>query len=344
MTIVASAGLLGVGWWAASVTLEPPENPLEGAEPILYTVREGSVGRSLRLTAVAEWEFEDLARNARVGVVTSVVVHPGAVVSAGDVLYTVDLRPVVAAKGAVPAFRDMSLRMEGEDVTQLQLFLSQLGFYKGEVDGVFGSGLRVAVKEWQESMAITSDGVVRLGDVIFVPELPARVVVSDELKVGAPMSGGEPVLRRVVDRVQFRIPLAQEQRNLVPLSADVVVSHGNAAWEAQISEAVEDETTGVLSLVLESPDGGSVCGSQCQAVPLEGQTDYPGEVVVVPETAGPVVPIAAIETLADGSTVVTGADGSQIPVVVLATSDGLGVVDGLRSGAVILLPFRDGAS
>lgn len=342
--VAVGAVLLAVGWWAASVTLEPPENPLTDAEPILYTVREGSVGRSLRLTAVAEWEFEDLARNASSGVVTSVVVDPGAAVSSGDVLYTVDLRPVVAAKGVVPAFRDMSLRTEGEDVIQLQAFLSGLGFYEGEVDGVFGSGLRSAVKEWQESMGIPSDGVVRLGDVVFVPELPARMVGSGELKVGAPMSGGELVLRRVMDRVQFRIPLAQEQRNLVPLSADVLVSNDDEEWEARISEAVEDETTGVLSLVLESPDGGSVCSPQCQEVPLNGQTDYPAELQIVPETTGPVIPIAAVETLADGSTVVAGADGSQIPVAILATSDGLAVVEGLRPGAVIVLPVEDDRS
>jgi Putative peptidoglycan binding domain len=341
LAVMSMAVLVAIGWWAASVALEAPEDPLSEPEPVTYTVDVGSVGRSLRFAAVAEWQFEDLARNASSGVVTSIGVDPGAVVSAGDILYTVDLRPVVVAEGVVPAFRDLSLRSAGDDVAQLQGLLGSLGFFEGEADGSFESGVRTAVRAWQKSLGIPDDGVVRLGDVVFVPQLPARVVLTDEVVVGAPLAGGEVAVRVLLDDVRFWIPLAPEQRSLVPLSADVLVSHGEAVWEARITEAVEEEGTGQLNLILEGSNGGPVCGDDCETeVSIRGQTSFPAEIVVVPETEGPLVPVAAIESLPDGSTVVTAVDGSHIPVVVVASSDGLAVVEGVDSGDVILLPME----
>lgn len=341
LVVVSMAVLVAAGWWAASVALESPEDPLADREPVTYTVDVGSVGRSLRFAAVAVWQFEDLARNASSGVVTSIGVDPGAVVSAGDILYTVDLRPVVVAEGVVPAFRDLSLRSVGEDVAQLQGLLTELGIFEGEVDGSFGTGLRTAVRVWQESLGVPDNGVVRLGDVVFVPQLPARVVLADEVVVGAPLGGGEVAVRLMLDDVRFWIPLAPEQRSLVPLSAEVMVTHGEAIWDARISEAVEEEGTGQLNLNLEASDGGPVCGGDCEAeVSIRGQTSFPAEIVVVPETEGPLVPVAAIQSLPDGTTVVTAVDGSHIPVVVVASSDGLAVVEGVDPGDVILLPME----
>jgi peptidoglycan hydrolase-like protein with peptidoglycan-binding domain len=317
--------------------LEPPADPLADRQPVAYTVADGSVGRSLRFAAVAEWQIQDLARNARSGVVTSVEVAPGARVASGDSLYTVDLRPVVAAEGVVPAFRDMALRAEGEDVAQLQLLLAELGFYAGEIDGSFGAGVRTSVRSWQDSLGIEDDGVVRLGDVMFFPELPAQVLLSDDLTVGAVLSGGEVAVRRVLDDVRFWIPLSTDQRSLVPLSADVKVINGDSVWEARIVEAIEDEALGELSLVLEGLDGGSVCGGSCSEVSLSGQTSFPAEIVVVPEARGPLVPVAAVESLPDGSTVVTRQNGTRVPVIVVASADGLAVVEGIEAGEVILL-------
>ncbi|MCI0426048.1 MAG: peptidoglycan-binding protein [Actinobacteria bacterium] len=337
--VLLAAAFVAVGWWAGMVAVEPPNDPLADREAVTYTVAEGSVGRSLRFAAVAEWRFQDLARNAAVGVVTSVDVTPGDIVTEGQVLYTVDLRPVVAAQGALPAFRDLSLRAEGDDVAQLQSFLARLGFYDGDRDGGFGADLQAAVRSWQESLGVEDDGVVRRGDLVFVAELPARMVLSEGVTVGAPLSGGELVVRLVLEEVRFWIPLSVEQRSLVPLAAEVEVTHGESVWEARIAEAIADETRGEVSLILEGMDGGSVCGEECQEVSLRGQTGFPAEIVVVPETSGPVVPVAAVMSLPDGSTVITLEGGTQVPVRVMASSDGLAVVEGIEAGDVVLLPM-----
>lgn len=48
----------------------------------------------------------------------------------------------------------------GEEVTQLQKLLSELGFYKSSVDGIFGDKTKTAVLEFQGKMNLAKDGIV----------------------------------------------------------------------------------------------------------------------------------------------------------------------------------------
>ncbi len=337
--LVLAAVLVGAGWWAGRVALESPEDPLDLSAPVSYEVVDGRVGRSLTFAAVAEWDLVPVGVGSSVGVVTSIDVVPGDEVSVGDVLLTVDLRPVVVAEGAVPSFRDLVLRAEGPDVVQLQNLLAGLGFYAGELDGVFGSGLRSAVKAWQKSLGVTDDGVVRAGDVVFVPSLPVRVALADGVTVGSRLGGGEELVWLVPDAPGFWIPLSVEQRSLVPLSADVTVTYGDGVWSARIVSAREGEFD-QLDLILEATDGGPVCGDVCvEWVALAGRTDFRVQITVEPEVSGPVVPSAGLGTDADGTPFVTLTDGTTVPVTILGASDGLAVVSGVSAGEVILLPF-----
>lgn len=120
LVLVVGAGF--AGWWAASVALAPPEDPLEGQAvvEIAYEVGVETVQRELRFQALAEWTTLDGAVNRATGTVTRLVVEPGDMVEAGDTLYVVDLRPVVVAEGTTPMFRDLRQTSEGPDVTQLQ--------------------------------------------------------------------------------------------------------------------------------------------------------------------------------------------------------------------------------
>lgn len=339
LVLVVAAGLVFGGWWAGQAALEPPEDPFGPAVETAYTVVDGSVGRSLNFAAVAEWPMVDLARSGSAGVVTSVDVVAGDEVVAGSVVYSVDLRPVTIGVGAVPMFRDLFLRAEGPDVAQVQALLAEMGFFVGEVDGVFGRDMRDAVRVWQDANGLPDDGVVRVGDVMFVPSVPVRVVLGDMVIVGASLGGGEVTVRRVTGDPVFVIPLALEQRGLVPLDAEVFVGHGAGVWEGMIGMVREDDQRSELLLEIVALDGGSLCGAECAAeVPLIGRSNYPAEVVVIPETSGPVVPIAAIQTSPDGATYVRAPDGGQIPVTIVEASNGIAVVEGVGVGDVILLP------
>lgn len=331
-------GVASVAFWAGGVALDPPEDPLKNTdEPVTYVVEIGTVERSLSFTAVAEWVSEPAGRHSGAGVVTSVGVTAGEVVEAGDVLYSVDLHPVVVAQGQIPMFRPLALRDEGGDVTQLQALLSTLEFYDGKVDGVFGVSTRSAVLDWQDSLGVEDTGVLEAGDVVFVPPLPARVVLSDSVRPGARLTDGEIVVSVVPDAPVFRISLSPEQADLVPLSAEVLVTYPEGVWEARVERAVETEP-GRLDLVLAGADSGPVCGDRCvDWVDFEGETSFRVEVVVIPEAVGPVVPVGALTTDPANNPSVTLPDGSLLPVTIIESANGIAVVDGVGVGTEIVV-------
>lgn len=64
-----------------------------------------------------------------------------------------------AQTGAIvrPALKNGS---RGSDVTELQAALKLLGFYNGEVDGIFSQSTAKAVSQFQEAAGIAPDGIV----------------------------------------------------------------------------------------------------------------------------------------------------------------------------------------
>ena len=51
------------------------------------------------------------------------------------------------------------LGSRGDEVRRIQKKLKELGFYSGNVDGIYGSATKKAVTEFQKSCGITADGV-----------------------------------------------------------------------------------------------------------------------------------------------------------------------------------------
>ena len=51
------------------------------------------------------------------------------------------------------------LGSRGEEVRKIQHKLKQLGFYKGTVDGIYGTSTKKAVTDFQKSCGITADGI-----------------------------------------------------------------------------------------------------------------------------------------------------------------------------------------
>jgi membrane fusion protein, multidrug efflux system len=131
--------------------------------------------RDLVLTDEYEAELgfgeTDPVTAGRSGVVTGVA-PVGTVVGQGQVLFSLDLQPTVLLHGEIPAFRDLSVDADpGADITQLEQALVDLGFGAGvTVDGEFTDATADAVAEWEEALGRSDpDGVVSLGDVVFVP-------------------------------------------------------------------------------------------------------------------------------------------------------------------------------
>ena len=68
--------------------------------------------------------------------------------SEGNVAFTISGRPALVLQGAVPAYRDITPGVAGEDVKQLQLALTRLGFKPGRTDGVYDDRTGLAVAAW----------------------------------------------------------------------------------------------------------------------------------------------------------------------------------------------------
>lgn len=130
------------------------------------------------------------------------------------------------------------------------------------------------------------------------------MVATVALAVGALVGSGEVVVNSLASTAGIVIPLAPEQSDLVPISARVTVTHPDGSWQGVVAQAVEPvgDGAGTLELVLEAADGGPLCGDECaEHIPPLGLCYFEAELVVIPETTGPVVPVAAISIDAGGS-------------------------------------------
>ncbi len=77
-----------------------------------------------------------------------------------EIKQLVEIGSVVHIKHDALPFRNMGKDVKGSDVLKVQRMLANLGFYTGPDDGIFGDGLRRAVKGFQRTYGLRADGVV----------------------------------------------------------------------------------------------------------------------------------------------------------------------------------------
>jgi len=84
------------------------------------------------------------------GLVTTLPLR-NAPLNEGDVVLTASGRPVFMLQGQVPAYRDLTPGVSGEDVSQLIQALKRLGFDPGPDDKVYTEQVSAGVAEWYRS-------------------------------------------------------------------------------------------------------------------------------------------------------------------------------------------------
>lgn len=342
--VVSVVVALGVGLLAGRAAFAPPSVERDTVVAT-YTVVEATVGQSSTFAARAVWPTVDLAAGAADGTVTTVDITAGQQVTQGQVLYTVGLRPVVAARGEVPAFRDLGEGMAGRDVTQLQQLLIGAGHLSGKADGKFTARTTRAVRAWQRALGVEQTGTVLAGDVVYVPQLPARLLLTDDVRVGAVVGAGSVTVRSVGDAPQISLSVSGSA-DVPPVGTPVTVTFADLTWEGVVGELRSPtETVPETTAVLQAPDGGPLCGQTCDQVPLEvAPGSIVAHVVRVASATGPVVPVAALGTAGDGSVFVLDQAGDRRPVQIVATDGSRAVVSGLAAGEVIRLFATSDAS
>ncbi|MGW3101246.1 peptidoglycan-binding protein [Streptomyces sp. NPDC001100] len=168
--LVGAVVLVGAGGWIAGTQVRSPADAAAAhtapkAGPVTVVVQR----QSLTATVVASGSVEfasprPLALAGAVGTGASATAGgegaeqritkapvAGTKVKEGDVLMTVNGRPVLALSGTVPMYRALGPGASGDDVKQLQKALHRLGFLSGSISGNYGQGTAAAVTSWYTS-------------------------------------------------------------------------------------------------------------------------------------------------------------------------------------------------
>lgn len=228
--------------------------------------------------------------------------------------------------------------LQGGDVLQLEQALAALGYDPGTVDGSWDSNTKGAVLSWQADTGVEADGVVNLGEIVF---LSSMVQVNDVLvSVGSAVNAGTPVLGiSSADKfVTFDLPAADQ--GLLAVGQEVVIempdgsdAAGTVLSVASVASGGQGEATFEVKIVLVDP-----------AVAV-GLDEAPVDVEVVSDSVSNVmaVPVSALVALAEGGYAVEVDTGSGTQLVAVEPgfyADGLVEVEssGLSVGDMVVVP------
>lgn len=339
--VALAAGAL-IGVLAGQYVVTRPSGPSSDDAPVrqTYMISEGTLNRTLRFPAMAEWAVTGIVYAPAGGVVTEIV-KPSGAFGAGDLVLRLNERPVVVLPAPVPAFRDLAVGSQGRDVAALQAYLATLGYPVAADLEAFTKTTLSAVRTWQRALRLPPTGVVARGDLLFVDlsdldGSPLRWTAA--VTAGASLSPGAPILERLADAPTLTIEFGE-----TPPDQFTEGLRGRATFPAgqqvDVILSAFRSANGRLTAELVASAGPLCDASDCLAlVPADGKTQVDVEFTLVPETTGPLVPAAAVQSDATGQAFVELPDGRRQPVTVIVASEGMVIVDGVASGQEVVLP------
>lgn len=345
--LVAAAFLVGRAS-IDQVTESTDFSQVANATPLSWTVDDQQVGRSLTFVGrLSSSTVPGPLANVD-GVVTAVhLTSDGTLVDVGVPLFDVELDPVIAGEGAIPAFRELKSGTVGPDVVQLRRFLCSLEFLTECDDNArFNWTMVSAVDAWRVALGLPkNNGVVGVGDISWFETLPAHVRIDEKVTVGSRIATADRPALVNAGSPDFSITVSRDQAALVPVGARVTFGEGIAGVVTDVgpviaTDAATEQTDAFQVVVSDVAGNGPVCdGDERCTELLGGRTSASVEVdiEVIEERSGPGVPVAAITTSADGDTFVTSVDLTRVPVTILGSSGGMAIVDGVSIGEEILL-------
>lgn len=198
IAVTAAVGVLLLGYLATVFVRSPAQRAAETAPPppslVTATVESKVLADAVvvRATVQAQGTVNAVPSGVPAGAARAVIsklpVAPGGALQAGQVAVEVSGRPVVVLQGSVPAYRDLKEGAVGQDVTQLQDALGQIGHPSTpDPHGTFGAGTGKAVEAMYQAVGypLPPGGPhVPISEVIFVNRVPVTVF-SQTANVGA---------------------------------------------------------------------------------------------------------------------------------------------------------------
>lgn len=337
MTALALALTFTLGWWAKAVIQErtSTETSSETTQAEQAEVISFKTGKNYTFGVSVLREYSPVTVNFFDGIITSL--NTGTI-NIGDEIYRVDNQAVFAAQGDEPFYRELQEGTEGEDVTQLQTFLSVQGYYRGTANGRFASSTTHAVKQWQKKHHLEATGIIELGRIVALPGLPTSVLFSKDARKGMPASTQEPLFTVPSSQPKFILRLTPTQAGLIPLGSQVTLQYQGHTWNARVADATPSENDDQTELHLTTPDGDPlVCGNECGILPGAKTFSITSTITVEEPTEGPALPAAAVTARADGTSFVI-INGKERAVEVLASGSGMLILSGVEIGEKADIP------
>ena len=225
------------------------------------------------------------------------------------------------------------------DVLQLQEALARLG-YSVPTDGIAGEETAAAIEAWQSDVGAEVDGVVDLGEVIFLPD-PVRVTEAS-LTIGSPVNDGSAVLATSSSTSVVLVDLPADDQDLLEIGQEVIVEMPDGTEVAAV-------VTEISGIAVRNGAGDVVFETTIELIDSNVGADLdqaPVEVLVVTDSRSQVlaVPVTALLALAEGgyAVEVDRGDGSVrlVGVEPGLYADGWVEVttDGLVAGDMVVVP------
>jgi hypothetical protein len=249
--VVLAAG--GVVWaWSAgafSRAAPPGSGQNAAAAPATSVVTRQSISSTTPVSATLGYAGSYPVTGQGGGTLTWLP-SQGQLIRQGQVLYRVDNGdPVVLLYGSVPAWRSLSEGVTGEDITQLNHDLVNLGYAsRSDVTALgwdyYSWETSEGVMALEEHLGVSyPSGSLSLGSVVFEPE--ALRVTSVTGTLGGPASG--PVLSATSDRHVVTISLDTSMESEVAAGDPVSVTLPDGSSTAGVISSVGTVATAVPS-------------------------------------------------------------------------------------------------
>jgi hypothetical protein len=227
VTVVVLGAGAGGAWYAGAFRGNGSSGANASAPaPATYAVTRQNISQTASENATLGYATSYTVRGQGGGTLTWLP-SPGSVIRQGQVLYRTDNgTPVVLLYGSVPAWRPMSEGITGQDVTQLNHDLVNLGYANsGDISALgwdyYSWETSYAVQQLEEDLGVSNpSGSLPLGSAVFQPEaLRVSQVMSS---LGSPASG--PILSATSDRHVVTVSLATSMESEVKAGDRVTVT------------------------------------------------------------------------------------------------------------------------
>jgi len=317
--VIAVGALVLVGAAIALVVANPfagsggtPGGLADNADPTsVTTVSRGDISSQTQVSGTLGYAGAYTVVNQAQGTVTWLPAI-GQIVSEGHVLYDVSGNPVVLLYGTTPAYRTLSegasdSATSGADVQELNDDLVALGYLTyadiAAAPSDFTAYTKAGVEKLQATLGVTQNGVLALGQVVFLPSAARITSVGQNTVVGGPAQPGSQILTASSTTRVVTIDLNADQQGDVAVGDKVSISLPNG-----------QTTTGTVTSVgtVATTPSNSGNGNSSPTITVLVTPDNPGATgnldqapVEVSITAGSaknafIVPVDALLPLASG--------------------------------------------